>query len=121
MIFNVHCLQPPLSQYKEKLVDLIKEDKIRHQSELDRVMQWVMKNIKYDKNIDVEEILKEKDNTNLEEYEEELKKIKEGAYRNQTIPEICKRMRAKFISVDSKEIYQKVKKAYDSQKVDPES
>lgn len=114
MIFNVHCLQPPISQYKQKLINLIKEDKISHQSELDRVIQWVTKNIKYDKNINIEEILKEKDCVSLEQFEEELKKIEEGAYENQTIPEICKKLRAKFISIDSKEIYQRVKNAYDA-------
>lgn len=56
MIFRVYSLPEVLDKYKNELSDMVMRQKIKNQSDLDRICAIVTKNIKIDKNYQIKDI-----------------------------------------------------------------
>lgn len=56
MIFRVYSLPEVLDKYKNELSDMVMGQKIKNQSDLDRICAILTKNIKIDKNYQIKDI-----------------------------------------------------------------
>lgn len=53
MIFRVYSLPQILEKYKEELSDMVMSEKLKNQSELDRICGILQKGIKSNKNLSI--------------------------------------------------------------------